>query len=86
MTARTNGGISSRPGSGARSEGLREARPQLALSKPDAAAALDISINSFERHVQPDLRVVRIGKLRLFPVEELERWLRENSERLFAER
>ena len=59
---------------------------QLALSKPDAAAALDISINPFERHVQPDLRVVRIGKLRLSPVEELERWLRENSERLFEER
>ena len=58
----------------------------LALSKPDAAAALDISINSFERHVQPDLRVVRIGKLRLFPVEELERWLRENSERVFEAR
>ena len=58
----------------------------LALSKPDAAAALGISINSFERHVQPHLPVVRLGKLRLFPVEELERWLRENSERLFAER
>lgn len=59
---------------------------RLALSKPDAAAALDISVNSFERHVQPELRVVRRGKLRLFPVAELERWLRENSERVFEER
>ena len=59
---------------------------RLALSKPDAAAALDISINSFERHVQPELRVVRRGKLRLFPVAELERWLRENSERILEER
>lgn len=59
---------------------------RLALSKPDAAAALDISVNSFERHVQPEFRVVRRGKLRLFPVAEPERWLRENSERVFEER
>ena len=59
---------------------------RLALSEPDAAAALDISVNSFERHVQPELRVVRRGKLRLFPVAELERWLQENSERVFEER
>ena len=68
------------------SVGARRRPVTLALSKPDAAAALGISINSFERHVQPHLPVVRLGKLRLFPVEELERWLRENSERLFAER
>ena len=86
MTVSSNGGVSSRAGSGARRQNLREARPQLALSKPDAAAALDVSINSFERHVQPELRVVRRGKLRLFPVEELERWLRENSERVFEDR
>jgi len=56
---------------------------RLALSKREAAAALGISINSFERHVQPDLRR---GKLRLFPVEELERWLRENAELTLEER
>jgi hypothetical protein len=36
--------------------------------------------------VQPDLRVVRRGKLRLFPVSELERWLRENAELTLEER
>ncbi len=60
--------------------------PRLALTRSEAAAALGMSINSFERHVQPELRVVRRGKLRLFPVAELERWLRENSERVFEER
>jgi hypothetical protein len=39
-----------------------------------------MSINSFERHVQPELRVVRRGKLRLIPVREIERWLAENSD------
>ena len=85
-TATTKRGGSSPPGASTGVRAPGPARPQLALSKPDAAAALDISINSFERHVQPELRVVRRGKLRLFPVEELERWLRENSELVFEER
>jgi hypothetical protein len=39
-----------------------------------------LSINSFERHVRPELRLVRRGKLRLIPVREVERWLEENSD------
>jgi hypothetical protein len=56
--------------------------PRLALSRAEAAAALGISLDSFERYVQPDLRVVRRGKLRIVHVEELERWLRDNGERV----
>jgi len=48
--------------------------PRVALNRDDAAAALGISLDSFERHVQPDLRMIRRGKLRLVPVAELERW------------
>lgn len=59
-------------------------RRRLAYSKPEAAAALGISVDSFERHVQPDLRVVRLGKLRLFPIQELERWLDEQAARPFS--
>ena len=58
---------------------LRRA-PRLALTRQEAAAALGMSINSFERHVQPELRLVRRGKLRLIPVREIERWLDENSD------
>ena len=54
--------------------------PRLALSKPEAAAALGMSLNSFERHVQPELRVIRRGQLRLFPIRELERWLEANAD------
>jgi len=39
-----------------------------------------MSVNSFERHVQPELRIVRRGKLRLIPVREIERWLETNAE------
>jgi hypothetical protein len=53
---------------------------RLAITRVEAARALGVSINSFERHVQPELRIVRRGKLRLIPVREIERWLEENAE------
>jgi len=40
-----------------------------------------MSLDSFERHIQPTLRLVRRGRMRLVPVIELERWLSENAER-----
>lgn len=55
--------------------------PRVALTRREAAAALGISVDSFERYVQHELRVVRCGRLRLFPVNELERWIAENAER-----
>lgn len=33
------------------------------------------------RRVQPTLRLVRLGRMRLVPVRELERWLDENAQR-----
>jgi len=54
--------------------------PRVALNRDDAAAALGISLDSFERHVQPDLRMIRRGKLRLVPVAELERWAAGHAE------
>jgi hypothetical protein len=54
--------------------------PRLGLTKPEAADSLGMSVDSFDRHVAPDLRVVRIGKLRIYPVPELEKWLDERAE------
>ena len=54
--------------------------PRLALTRAEAAEALGISLDSFERHVQPELRLIRRGKLRLIPVREIERWIGENVE------
>ena len=55
--------------------------PRLALTRPEAAAALGVSVNSFDRHVAAEVRVVRRGSIRLYPIAELERWLRENAAR-----
>jgi hypothetical protein len=54
--------------------------PRVALTREDAAASLGMSLDSFERHVQPTLRMIRRGRLRLVPVAELERWAREEAE------
>jgi hypothetical protein len=55
--------------------------PRLALTREEAAAAIGMGLDSFERHVQPSMRLVRLGRMRLVPVAELERWLAENAER-----
>lgn len=57
----------------------RDRQPRLALSRRDAAAALGMSLRHFQRHVQPNLRCIYSGQLRLFPVAELERWVNEHS-------
>lgn len=58
--------------------------PRLALTKREAAEALGMSEDSFDRHVRPELRMVRRGALRLVPVRELDRWLEQNAERAGA--
>jgi hypothetical protein len=58
--------------------------PAIALPKPAAAASLGMSVDSFERYVQSDLRCIRRGSMRLLPVTELERWADENAERLLG--
>lgn len=57
----------------------RNRGPQLALSRREAAAALGMSLRHFQRHVQPNLRCIYSGQLRLYPVAELERWLRTQA-------
>ncbi len=55
--------------------------PRLALTREEAAASVGMSLDSFERHVQPTLRLVRLGRMRLVPIRELDRWLEDNAER-----
>jgi hypothetical protein len=55
--------------------------PRLALTRNEAAAALGMSLDSFERYVQPNVKLIRRGRMRLAPVAELERWVAENAAR-----
>jgi excisionase family DNA binding protein len=49
---------------------------RVALSVEEAAAALGVSRDHFERHVLGALRVIYSGRRRLILVRELERWAR----------
>ena len=60
---------------------MSEKPTRLALTRAEAAASLGISVDSFERFVQSEIRLVRRGRLRLVPVRELERWLDHNAAR-----
>jgi hypothetical protein len=53
----------------------------LCLSRDEAAAALRISTDTFERHVLPNLRVAQVGRRQLVPVRELEAWLSSKAAR-----
>ena len=55
--------------------------PRIALTPPEAAAAIGVGPDFFEENVAPELRLIRRGRKRLVPVVELERWISENSER-----
>jgi hypothetical protein len=54
--------------------------PRLALSKQESAVALGMSDDSFDRYVKPHVPCVRRGRMRIYWVRDLERWLAENSE------
>lgn len=57
-------------------------RVRLTVSRVEAAAMLDLSLDTFEAHVLPELRVVRVGRRVLVPVAELERWVERNAVRV----
>lgn len=55
--------------------------PRIALTPPEAAAAIGVGPDFFDANVAPELRMVRRGRKRLVPVSELERWMNENADR-----
>jgi len=54
--------------------------PRLGLTRDEAAVSIGMSLDSFERYVQPTIRLVRRGRLRIVPVRELDRWLEDNAQ------
>lgn len=52
---------------------------RLLLTRREAAEALGMSLSHFQRHVQPYLRCVYCGRLRLYIPEDLGRWAEETA-------
>jgi hypothetical protein len=66
--------------------GARRPDLRLALNQQEAAAALGVSPDFFQQHLRHELRCVRRGRRRLYPVGELQRWLDDNASRALGER
>jgi excisionase family DNA binding protein len=60
--------------------------PRVALTRTEAAASLGMSLDSFERWVQPSIRLVYLGKMRLVPISELQAWVESHAERTLSTR
>ncbi len=60
--------------------------PVLALDVGGACSALGVSWGVFHEHIESELRIVRIGRRKLIPVAELERWLDEHAEKTLERR
>lgn len=54
--------------------------PRIALTPPEAAAAIGVGPDFFDQEVAPELSIVRRGRKRLIPIQELERWVARNAD------
>jgi excisionase family DNA binding protein len=52
----------------------------LALSVEQACEALGVSWDTWRAHIEPDVRLVRVGRRKLIPVSELQAWLDRHAE------
>ena len=56
---------------------------RLAFRVGEAAHVLGVSEDFFTGNIAPELRCVRRGRVKLYPLRELERWLDENASTVF---
>jgi excisionase family DNA binding protein len=57
----------------------RPSAPRLALSIEEACESLSVSWDTW-RTIEPEIRLVRLGRRKLVPVTELQRWLDDHAE------
>lgn len=57
------------------------ALPTVTLRRDEAAASLGVSLDWFQRNVAPQVPAVRIGRMVLYRVVDLEKWAEMNLER-----
>lgn len=55
--------------------------PRIGLSREEAAASLGMSVDSFERYVQPHVRMLWFGRMRIVPVSELQSFCERQAKR-----
>lgn len=63
--------------------GVATAKPQtpaLALSIEQACTSLGVSWDTWREHIEPNVKIVRLGRRKLVPVTALQAWLDEHAE------
>lgn len=58
--------------------------PRVALTRQEAADSIGVSLDSFERHVQPHIHLIRLGRMVLVDVAELREWAAGAGEKTLA--
>jgi hypothetical protein len=58
----------------------KPATPALALTVEQACAALSVSWDLWKSSIEPDVKLVRLGRRKLIAVSELQRWLDDHGE------
>ena len=64
----------------------RPAPPRLALRPAEAADALGVSRDHFDRFVGPELAWVRTGRVKVVAIAEIERYLRASATVVLGDR
>jgi hypothetical protein len=59
--------------------GQQKNQEPLAVSPEEAAKMLGISRDFFDEHVKPFVRVARIGRRNIVPIQSLQDWLDTNA-------
>jgi hypothetical protein len=52
---------------------------RLSYRREETAGVVGVSPDFFDAHVRPEIRAIRRGRVTLYPVSELERWVKENA-------
>lgn len=53
---------------------------RVALTLDEAAAALKVSRDHFDRHIRPEVKLIGQGRVKRVSVREVQRWAAENEE------
>lgn len=58
--------------------------PRVTLSVEEACQSLGVSWDLWREHIEPNVKVIRLGRRKLVPVRELERWAEDNAEAVLS--
>jgi hypothetical protein len=56
--------------------------PRVTLTRIETARCLGVSIDFFNEHIEHELRSIRRGRVKLYPVSDLKRWIEESASRV----